>query len=114
MTALQRNAQGLYDWLCYLAQVIWAVNPRVDPPPVLEHLAGEVQDVLPLVSPPDAFRRRLGSNLALAAQRRMSGIAIENARTHRDRLLFSVLGGLLATLAALLCFLLYSRLSAER
>lgn len=107
MMPLREHMQRVYDRVRYLGQVIWAVNPRVEPPSALVQLAEEVQEVLPLVSPPADFRRRLGSDLALAAQRNMAGITVEYPRSMRRRALFGLSAGALMSMLAIMIVLFH-------
>ena len=102
MMPLREHMQRVYDRVRYLGQVIWAVNPRVEPPSALVQLAEEVQEVLPLVSPPADFRRRRGSDLALAAQR-----TVEYPRSMRRRALFGLSAGALMSMLAIMIVLFH-------
>ena len=114
MMGLDDITRQLYERVQYLAQVVWATNPRIDPPAGLDALAQEMEGALGLVRPPEDFRQRLGNNLALAAQRRMSGMAIEPPRPFRGGIIYGVSAGLVATIAIILVLVLRVRPHSQR
>lgn len=76
----------------------------------LGSLEGAVQVALPPVRPPARFRESLRENLALAAQRKMSGLVIEYPRPFREGMVLGISVGIAAATAAALVVLLRSRL----
>ena len=91
------------------------LGPRANGLESLGKLEGAVQVALPPVRPPARFRESLRENLALAARRKMSGLAIEYPRPFRDGMVLGISVGLVAaTVAALVLFLRARLARAQR
>jgi hypothetical protein len=81
---------------------------RVEPEEI-DHLESVMGGALHQVHPSSGFRSHLRDNLALAAQQRMAGLAIEYPRPLRQAVLLGVSAGLLAAIVTALVFILRGR-----
>ncbi len=82
---------------------LWMAGVLPYSPEGLEPLEGAMQDVLPPVEPSDSFRQGLRDNLAIAAQRRISGLVVEYPNPFRQVIILGISAGLVAaTIATLL------------
>lgn len=92
---LRLAGQRVSRWLQCLG--VWP-----SPPDQVADIEDLVERSWRQVSMPDGFRHNLAQNLALAAQRRMAGYAIERPRTVRPHLTLVIAAGLLmATITSL-------------
>lgn len=98
-------AQLLALWLQRAG--LWPTPP--DMVADIEELMGRT---LKPVNTPDGFRRNLGQNLALAAQRRTSGFILERPRGRRHRLTMAISAGLLMAMVTTLVLAFRSRPAA--
>ena len=85
---LRLAAQRVAEWLQRLG--VWP-----SPPEQVADIEGLVERAWRQVSTPDGFRHNLAQNLALAAQRRTAGYAIERPRAVRPHLPLVIAVGLL-------------------
>ena len=102
---------------CWGTAVDVLKGPRLWPkrPKTLDQLEGAVQVALPPVKPTADFRRNLRSDLALAAQSKVSGLVIEYPKPFREGIILGVAAGLFAAAVTAIVLLFHSRLSrAER
>ena len=68
----------------------------------IQPLEGAVQNALPPVEPSTGFRQALRDNLAIAAQRKMSGLVVEYPSPLRQVVILGISAGIVAATIATL------------
>lgn len=100
--SLRLAAQRFSQWLQRMD--LWP-----SPPEQVAAIEGLVERTWRQVSTPDGFRHNLAQNLALAAQRRTAGYAIERRRRVRPYLSLVIAAGLLMATVTTLVLALHPR-----
>lgn len=115
MTTLQVIRQRVWDRASYLAQVLRVGMPWYNDEGAWQQLERQVQVALSPMSAPKGFRRSLADDLALAAQGKRAGVAVEYPRHLRQRVILGVSAGLVAATLGAISLILYTHLKgAER
>ena len=115
MSTLQQVWERVCERASYLAQALQVGMPWYDDEGAWQQLERQVQVALTPVSAPTGFRRSLADDLALAAQGKRVGVAVEYPRRLRERVILGVSAGLVAATLGAISLVLYTHLrGAER